>query len=231
MRIIAHRGGTDHYPELTLAAAKHSIELGADVVEMDIRFTMDGIPVISHDEDANYLFGVDRRISDMTYEQFSQLKFKEAPSYRPHSLEEILSSGVAPILLHIKEGGEKLRHILRLIHQFGYEDNVIMGVEKLEDVHTVKDFHPAIKTLAFMPDPSLLKDYLRSDVEVIRLWETWLEHDSVLQIKQAGKEVWIMSGDLYGVIGQTDPAHLALWKQWGIDGVLIDRVQDYTPYK
>ena len=48
MLIIAHRCGTDRYPEQTIAAARHSLQCGADFVEVDIRFTADHKPVVIH---------------------------------------------------------------------------------------------------------------------------------------------------------------------------------------
>jgi glycerophosphoryl diester phosphodiesterase len=47
--VIAHRGGGDLWPENTLYAFRRAIALGVDVLEMDLRFTRDGIPVILHD--------------------------------------------------------------------------------------------------------------------------------------------------------------------------------------
>lgn len=49
MRIIAHRGFSEAYPENTLLAFEKAIEAGADGIETDIRLAEDGIPVIAHD--------------------------------------------------------------------------------------------------------------------------------------------------------------------------------------
>lgn len=49
-RVIAHRGGRGLWPENTLYAFRGAAELGADVLEMDIRQTADGVLVVLHDE-------------------------------------------------------------------------------------------------------------------------------------------------------------------------------------
>ncbi len=232
MKIFAHRAGKDHFPELTIAAARHSLALGADMVEMDIRFAGDGVPVISHDRDAGALFGVDRQLADMTAEQFRSLTFVENRNCHPHTLEEVLSSGVAPILFHVKEGGERLQLILQLIRQADCEGKAVIGVTAPEDIEQVKRFNERMMTLAFMPRADQLADFLAGSADAIRLWENWLSHDAVRQIKQAGKEAWVMSGSAHdGSIGRSRPDNLTLWKQWGVDGVLVDRVQDYIAYK
>lgn len=46
--IVAHRGAHDQVPENTLPAFERAIELGADAVELDVRLTADGIPVVYH---------------------------------------------------------------------------------------------------------------------------------------------------------------------------------------
>ena len=47
---IAHRGALKFAPENTLPAIEKAIELGFDYVEMDIRYSGDGIPIIIHDQ-------------------------------------------------------------------------------------------------------------------------------------------------------------------------------------
>jgi glycerophosphoryl diester phosphodiesterase len=46
--IVAHRGLHDEVPENTIAAFERAVELGADAVELDVRLTSDGVPVVYH---------------------------------------------------------------------------------------------------------------------------------------------------------------------------------------
>jgi len=47
--IIAHRGDSAHRPENTLASFASALEVGADLIELDVQLTRDGHPVIIHD--------------------------------------------------------------------------------------------------------------------------------------------------------------------------------------
>ncbi len=47
---IAHRGGSEEWPENTLLAFEKSVELGCDAIETDLHQTQDGEFVIFHDE-------------------------------------------------------------------------------------------------------------------------------------------------------------------------------------
>jgi glycerophosphoryl diester phosphodiesterase len=49
MKIVAHRGASQEAPENTLAAFVKAVEIGADVIEFDVRRSSDGRLVISHD--------------------------------------------------------------------------------------------------------------------------------------------------------------------------------------
>ncbi len=48
-RIVAHRGASSEAPENTLAAFASAIEVGADMIEFDVRRASNGSLVISHD--------------------------------------------------------------------------------------------------------------------------------------------------------------------------------------
>jgi glycerophosphoryl diester phosphodiesterase len=49
IHIIAHRGFMRRFPENTLVAVRGSFDQGADAVEVDIRLSADGVPVVMHD--------------------------------------------------------------------------------------------------------------------------------------------------------------------------------------
>ena len=48
--VMAHRGGRGLAPENTMIAFKQAVEMGSDVLELDIRSTRDGVLVVIHDE-------------------------------------------------------------------------------------------------------------------------------------------------------------------------------------
>jgi len=48
--IIAHRGASGAAPENTLPAFDLAVRQGADAIELDVRLTADGVPVVLHDD-------------------------------------------------------------------------------------------------------------------------------------------------------------------------------------
>ena len=47
--VVAHRGGASIAPENTLPAIEAAVASGADLVELDVQLSADGIPVLMHD--------------------------------------------------------------------------------------------------------------------------------------------------------------------------------------
>jgi len=73
MEIIAHRGAMKLAPENTLASQRLAYELGADVVEVDVRVTRDGVPVNFHDHDLERTTDGTGLLASLTLEQVKRL--------------------------------------------------------------------------------------------------------------------------------------------------------------
>lgn len=70
---VAHRGDPYRARENTLASLRSALHLGADAVETDVRLTRDGVPVLLHDGTLKRLWGHDRPLSSLTWEEVSAL--------------------------------------------------------------------------------------------------------------------------------------------------------------
>ena len=49
VQVMAHRGASRSESENTLAAFRRAGEMGAQSVELDVRRTLDGVPLVIHD--------------------------------------------------------------------------------------------------------------------------------------------------------------------------------------
>jgi|GEM_PF-2337151 len=73
MEIIAHRGAMTHAPENTLASQRLAYELGVDIVEIDVRLSKDGVPVIIHDHTLERTTSGTGLVTALTLQQLKQL--------------------------------------------------------------------------------------------------------------------------------------------------------------
>lgn len=66
---VAHRGDPYRFRENTLDSLRSAIARGADAVEIDVRLTRDGVPVLLHDETLKRLWEVDRPLRALSAEE------------------------------------------------------------------------------------------------------------------------------------------------------------------
>ena len=103
--VIAHRGASGYRPENTLPAYQLAIEQRADMIEIDLHTTRDGVIVITHDEDLAGLGG-SGEIVERTLAEIRALDAGEGETVP--TLDEVLDAfGVkVPFNLEIKRGKE-----------------------------------------------------------------------------------------------------------------------------
>jgi glycerophosphoryl diester phosphodiesterase len=62
-KVIGHRGAAAYAPENTLASFKEARRRGASWVEIDVKLTADGVPIVMHDDSLKRTMGVDRLVA------------------------------------------------------------------------------------------------------------------------------------------------------------------------
>lgn len=71
--VIAHRGASGSHPENTLPAFLRAIELGSDLVELDLRMTKDGHVVVIHDASVDRTTNGHGLVAELTLAQIKAL--------------------------------------------------------------------------------------------------------------------------------------------------------------
>ncbi|MDQ6910768.1 MAG: hypothetical protein M3Z84_08320, partial [Actinomycetota bacterium] len=96
MRIIAHRACPLNAPENSLAGVKMARSLGADAVEIDIRLTSDGVPVLNHDRTFWRMARSPLPVGHTSSEQFAKLRERKSGAPMPSFGEvlDVLPDGV-----------------------------------------------------------------------------------------------------------------------------------------
>lgn len=71
--VIAHRGAGQVAPENTLAAIRGVREQGVNWVELDVKITYDGVPILMHDETLERTTTGQGLVSDVSWEDLQRL--------------------------------------------------------------------------------------------------------------------------------------------------------------
>ena len=105
MNIYAHRGLHDNKKivENTIKAFHNAIDNNINI-ELDIRVTKDKKIVVFHDANIKRLTGIDKKVSNLTYKELSNIKLLEKDEVIP-LLEDVLKivKGKVSLLIEIKE--------------------------------------------------------------------------------------------------------------------------------
>lgn len=71
--VIAHRGASQAAPENTHAAFVLAHDMGATWIETDVMLTLDGVPILHHDDSLKRTTGVDALVAQTKYDSIKQL--------------------------------------------------------------------------------------------------------------------------------------------------------------
>jgi glycerophosphoryl diester phosphodiesterase len=154
--VTAHRAGASHAPENTLLALERAIAAGADVVEIDVQRTSDGVVVVAHDADLMRVARDPRRIAGTTYAAFHDVVMglddgTPVEDRRLATLDEFLdrSRGRVTLLIELKYYGwdaELVPQVLAQVRARGMEREVWMMSLNLDAVKQVQGLAPTMIT-------------------------------------------------------------------------------------
>jgi glycerophosphoryl diester phosphodiesterase len=99
---IAHRGDPYALRENTLPSLRSALRKGADVVEVDVRMTSDGVPVLLHDPTLERLWGVRKSVTSLTRDEVAEATGGGVPDLS-EALAALRDGGRARVLLDLTE--------------------------------------------------------------------------------------------------------------------------------
>ncbi len=101
--IISHRGASAYLPENTLSSFRKAIELGADLIELDVRKTKDDKLVVIHDSKVDRTTNGFGRVIEKTQEELRQ--YDAGSGEKIPLLEEVLAldNGDIGFVIELKE--------------------------------------------------------------------------------------------------------------------------------
>ncbi|MCZ4122555.1 glycerophosphodiester phosphodiesterase [Streptomyces sp. H39-S7] len=97
---VAHRGDPYRHRENTLPSLRSALRAGADAVEIDVRLTRDGVPVLLHDPTLKRLWGHRVPVAELTAERLRRLTADGVPTLH-EALTAVAKHGTARALLDL----------------------------------------------------------------------------------------------------------------------------------
>lgn len=230
--VVAHRGASRTEPENTLVALEAALAAGADAVEIDVRLTSDGVPVIIHDADVSSTTDGSGLIHEMTLAEVKRLDASpgRGPRQEVPTLEEALQTvgDRGGVNLEIKNiPGEPafdspreavLEASLEALRSSAFDGSVLVSSFNWLTIERCRDLAPGVPT-GFLSIAAV-------DAHAALVYVKRSGHDFVLPqtpaLLQAGPELVEEAhadGVRVGTWVADDPDVLATLFSWGVDVV------------
>ena len=158
--VTAHRGDSKHAPENTLAAFEAAIDNGADVIELDVRETKDGVIIVTHDKNLKRTTGIDAYVEDLTFGEIRQFdagswfseefKGEQIPTLR-EAIE--LVDGRAKLNIELKPDvlNQHLEEsVVELIEEYDLYKSCVVTSLKYNSIKKIKELDDRIETVYVM---------------------------------------------------------------------------------
>lgn len=158
--VIAHRGDNIHAPENTLPAFQKAIDAGADMIELDVQLTADGVPMVFHDAYLHKRSSGEGLLSDFPSEEVECLDAgswfsKKFTGETIPRLSEVLELAKDRILLNIEIKPEAVtennetgieNRVFEEVRLFEMEEQVLISSFDYRVLERFYRLNPAIKT-------------------------------------------------------------------------------------
>lgn len=161
MHIVAHRGYSGKYPELSPLAFEKALELPIHGVECDVRLSRDGRVVVQHDPTLERTTGRAGRVSAMDWRELSEVDIGKGQ--RMMLLDDLLAMlGDKPHHLYIEtkhpsgQGSALEKRVMERLRAAGLDEDPRM--------HVISFSHKAIRRMKILA-PHIDRIYLRRDWE------------------------------------------------------------------
>jgi glycerophosphoryl diester phosphodiesterase len=223
VQLIAHRGGSVNYPENTMAAFQHAIDIGADWIEFDVQRTRDDVLVVIHDETVDRTTNGSGKVGGLTLEQIQALDAgngEQVPTFEQViALAKVAGVGIMPeakspglypgieeqMVAAIEAEGYVERTVLQ-----SFDHDTLVAVRQKNQQQTVCPLYGLWKFDLSEPEPSDA-EIVCPMVEMVLL-NPWM----IRQAHRDGRKVYVW----FGVIER--PFVMSIVLAMGADGLMVD---------
>lgn len=142
---IAHRGASAYEPENTVRSFRRAIEMKAEMIEFDVRQSLDGKLVVIHDGKVDRTTDGKGPVSGKSLAELKELD--AGGGERIPTIEEVIEAGLGNtrFVIELKEDGIESK-VIKTIRDYRIEDDVFIVSFKPERLRLVKELEPAMRT-------------------------------------------------------------------------------------
>lgn len=159
--VVAHRADWRNFPENSLEAIQSSIDMGVDMLELDVQRTKDGVLMLMHDHDLDRMTNGSGKIAETTWEEISKLNLKDHQGnmtpYKVAKLEDALLLCKDRIMINLDKADRYFDEVFALLDKTGTGDLIVMkGGQPADQVK--EKFGQYLDKVIYMPIVTINKE-------------------------------------------------------------------------
>lgn len=152
--VVAHRGDWRNTPENSVQALKNCIEMGVDIVEIDLKMTKDSVLVLMHDKTIDRTMSGKGNVNDFTLDSLKKLTLKSAhggpTKHLIPTFEEYMLEAKGKMVINIDKCYPYYKQVVEVLNRTGTLRQVIMNSEK-NLVENKKDYGELLSQIPLKP--------------------------------------------------------------------------------
>ncbi len=213
--IIAHRGFSARYLENTLAAFQGALEIGTDMIEMDLHLTRDGELVVIHDATTARVSKEKVGVRRVTLSRLKQVNLKG--NHTVPTLEEVLDlvAQRIPLNLELKAKGTG-EALARFLLKRGHIRGLLVSSYSAQELRAFRELYTSIsvaRIYARVSTKDLIRD-AKAGYFSIHVNQLHIGEDKVEAAHCLGLKVLVFTVD--------DPKEIVRLFSMGVDGIFTN---------
>lgn len=218
--VIGHRGAMGHETENTLASIQKALDLGVDMIEIDIFKVKSGELVVFHDKTLDRLSDAEGKIEEYEYSRLNEVLIDGR--HRIPLLQEVLKLIDNKVGLNIELKGknttESLHKILEHhVKEQGWAmDNFIVSSFDWDELRAMRNLNQELRIAVLTgKDPANAIAVARElKAEAINPHFKNLTRENVIAMKKSGFKIYTWTVN--------DPQDIIAAKRHGVDGIITN---------
>lgn len=205
--VASHRGDWRNHPENSLQAMNSAINMGVDIIELDLALTKDSVLVVCHDRTLDRTTNGKGLISDWTLDSIRTLNLRAGHNalteIKMPTLREALLMCKDRAVVNIDKGYQYYDLVIALTDELGVtEQMLIKGNRPLDKCMEKINSYP--RKMIYMPILNfgkknaikLARSYFESGITPVAYEVVWPEYNqgvkkALERIKASGSKLWV----------------------------------------
>ncbi|MEQ8218076.1 MAG: glycerophosphodiester phosphodiesterase family protein [Arenibacter sp.] len=218
--VIGHRGAMGHETENTLASIQKAMDLGVDMIEIDVFKIKSGETVVFHDEEVERLTDSVGNIEDYNFEDLQKLTL--IGNHKIPTLQDVLNLIDKKVLLNIELKGANTADRVNFIMNYYVKekgwpmDKFIISSFRWDELKTMRGLNAEVPiAILISGDPLKALDIAQElHATAINPYFEDLTLENVNEIKKAGFKIYPWTVN--------EPEEIEAVERLGVDGIITN---------